>query len=85
MAASAATKEAIWWRSLLRELGVSTVQPTEVFSDNQGSIALRRILIITRAPSTSTYNTTSYNEHVAKKTITLKWVETSQNAADILH
>ena len=41
MAATQATKEAIWFRSFLHELGISNItsSPTTIFSDSQGSIA----------------------------------------------
>ena len=41
MAATQATKEAIWFRSFLHELGLDIESsPTTIFSDSQGSIAL---------------------------------------------
>jgi transposase InsO family protein len=40
MAARAAVQEAIWWRSILRDLGHSVDLPTQLLSDSQGSIAI---------------------------------------------
>jgi transposase InsO family protein len=42
MAAAAATKEAVWWRQFLTELGVRPTGPTALYSDSQGSIALAK-------------------------------------------
>jgi len=40
MASTQATKEAIWWRTFLKELRVNTSSATLIFSNSQGSIAL---------------------------------------------
>ena len=40
IALSATTQEVVWLRRLLACLGVSTGRPTEVFEDNQGTIAI---------------------------------------------
>jgi len=40
MALSHAAREAIWLRQLLKELGFEQTKPTEIYSDNQGCIAL---------------------------------------------
>lgn len=40
MAARAAVQEAIWWRSILRDLGYKTDAPTRLLSDSMGSIAI---------------------------------------------
>ena len=42
MAATQATKEAMWWRSVLVELGHRIDGPTVIHSDSQGSIALSK-------------------------------------------
>jgi hypothetical protein len=42
MAASNATKEAIWLRTLLGDLGFTQVEATTIHADNQGCIALSR-------------------------------------------
>ena len=43
MALAQATKEAMWIRQLLKEIGLQTVAgPTVICSDNQGCIALAR-------------------------------------------
>jgi hypothetical protein len=42
MAAAAATKEAVWWRRFLTELGLQPPGPTVIHSDSQGSIALAK-------------------------------------------
>jgi hypothetical protein len=40
MAATQATKEAIWLRRFLQEIGLQQIGPTPIHSDSQGSIAL---------------------------------------------
>src|SRR5204862_4234530 len=42
MAAAIATREAIWLRSLLNDLGFTQVEATITHADNQGCIALSR-------------------------------------------
>ena len=42
MATAAATKEAVWWRRFLTELGLPPPGPTLIYSDSQGSIALAK-------------------------------------------
>ena len=40
MAATQATREAVWWRAFLTELGLPPSAATTVYSDSQGAIAL---------------------------------------------
>jgi hypothetical protein len=42
MAAAQSTKEALWWRSTIQGLGYSIDQPTPLYCDNQGAIALAK-------------------------------------------
>lgn len=42
MAATQATREAMWWRKLLHELGIQSYPTTTIYSDSQGSIALSK-------------------------------------------
>ena len=42
MAATQSTREAVWWRTFLAELGMPDIAPTVVYSDSQGSIALSK-------------------------------------------
>ncbi|KAI7703162.1 hypothetical protein KC353_g14273 [Hortaea werneckii] len=42
IALTQATKEAVWLRLLLRELGVPTTEPTRILADNQGAMALAK-------------------------------------------
>ena len=37
-----ATQEAVWLRGLLKSIGFEQVQPTTVYEDNQGAIALSK-------------------------------------------
>ena len=42
MAVTQATKEAIWLRGLLKEVGHDTKEPVTIYSDNQGCISLAK-------------------------------------------
>ena len=42
MAATQATREAVWWRSFLTEIGMAPASATVMHSDSQGAIALSK-------------------------------------------
>ena len=42
MAATQATREAVWWRAFLTELGMPPTTATTIYSDSQGAIALAK-------------------------------------------
>ena len=84
MATTQAAKEAIWWRYHLKGLGYDTTQPTTLLSDSQGSIAL--------AENPDQHARTKHidiqyhfiRQHLAQKTILLRFIRTAEMAADIL-
>ena len=84
MATTQAAKEAIWWRCHLSGLGYDVTQPTTLLSDSQGSIAL--------AENPDQHARTKHidiqyhfiRQHLAEKTILLRFIGTADMAADIL-
>lgn len=78
-----ATKEAVWLRNLLKELGQEQVNSTVLFGDNQGAIALSK--------NPHGYHGRSKHidiqhkfvtEKVADGTVDVQWTDTSQMVAD---
>jgi hypothetical protein len=77
-----ATKEAVWLRKLLRELGREQLQATVIFGDNQGAIALAKN---PQFHGRSKHIDTQWHyvrEKVADDTVELQWTETSKQVAD---
>ena len=83
MATTQATKEAIWWRAFLTGLGHDMSHSTVIHSDSQGSIAL--------AHNPEHHARTKHidiqhhfiRQHVADKTIALRFVGTEGMIADV--
>lgn len=84
MASTQATKEALWWRTFLKELGVSSNSPTQLFSDSQGSIAL--------AKNPEYHSRTKHidiqhhfvREHVENRNVHFDFIGTESMVADVL-
>jgi transposase InsO family protein len=84
MAGAEAVKEAIWWRSFMKEIGHNMSLPTPLFMDNKGSISL--------AENPDHHARTKHidvkyhliREHVERGTVALHYVQTSNNVADVL-
>ena len=84
VAASDATKEAIWLRTLLTELGMAPVDTTTLHGDNQGSIAL--------ASDPTNHSRAKHidiryhfvRERIASKDIRLVYIPTRDMVADIM-
>jgi hypothetical protein len=79
-----ATKESIWLRQLFKELGFWQKQATPIHCDNQGSIKLTKNPLL---HSRTKHFDVSF--HFRKKqadvgTISVKFVATNQQVADIL-
>ena len=84
MAASDAAKEAVWWRLFLSCLGYPMDDATSILSDNQGSISLSKNPEGHRRVKHIGVRHHYIREQVAKGTLTLDYVSTSQMAADVL-
>jgi hypothetical protein len=84
MAAANATREAIWLRTLLEDLGFQQTSATVIHADNQGCISL------THGPTA--HSRTKHidlrhhfiREKVANQEVTLKYCQTQRMLADIL-
>ena len=84
MAATAGAKEAIWWRAHLGGLGYDIKPATILYSDSQGSIALAKN---PEHHARTKHIDVQYHfirEHVAQRTIAMRYVGTNEMAADIL-
>jgi len=83
LAAHVATKELLWVRRLLQELGYPQSTPTPLFSDNQPAIRLVR--------NPEQHQKTKHidvpfhviREHQAERTIDITYISTHQQLADI--
>lgn len=86
MAATQATKEAVWFRSFLNELGVANIMssPTIIFSDSQGSIALSKNPEYHSRTKHIDVRHHFIREHVSFGTVIFKFVGTDRMAADVL-
>jgi transposase InsO family protein len=84
MAATQATKEAMWWRSVLVELGHHVNGPTVIHSDSQGSIALTRNPQHHARSKHIDIRHHFVREQVAVGTVTLQYIPTEDMLADVL-
>jgi hypothetical protein len=83
MAAAAATKEAVWLRKLLKDLGINA-GTVNIMADNQSAIKLTKNPI---ASARSKHIDVVYHfarERVARKEVLFEYVPTSQMVADAL-
>ena len=84
IAASEATKDTIWLRNLLGELGLIQDRPTTVYVDNQAAIRL--------AGNPSTHSRSKHidirhhiiRERVEMRDIDISYIETAKQRADVL-
>jgi len=86
MAATQATKEAIWFRSFFNELGIMNItsSPTIIFCDNQGSIALSKNPEYHSRTKHIDIQHHFIREQVSLGTVILKFIGTDEMAADVL-
>ena len=84
MAATQSTKEAMWWRSTLSELGVDLEGPTVIHSDSQGSIALTKNPEHHARSKHIDIRHHFVREQVAVGTIAVDYVPTEEMVADVL-
>lgn len=83
MAASNATKEAIWLRILLEDLGFTQTGATMIHADNQGCIALSRNPVSHSRAKHIDIRHHFIRERVANDEIDLKFCPTKEMVADI--
>ena len=76
-----ATKEAVWLRTLLKEVGYPQSQATIVHADNQGAIALAQN---PTSHSRAKHINIRFRERIERNEIKLQYISTHQMVADIL-
>jgi hypothetical protein len=84
MAATEATKEAIWLRSFFNELGLKIPSPITILSDSQGSIALAKNPAVHSRSKHIDIRHHFIREQVAIGQIKMYYVPTKDMTADIL-
>jgi hypothetical protein len=84
LAATAAAKEALWWRSQLRGLGYDTSRATTLYSDSQGSISLSKNPDHHANTKHIALRYHFIRHHVAKRNVHMQHVGTKAMAADVL-
>jgi hypothetical protein len=84
MASTQATKEAIWWRTFLKELSVHTSSAILIFSDSQGSIALGKNPEYHARTKHIDIQHHFVREHVSNGTVVFQFITTDDMAADVL-
>ena len=84
MAATQATREAVWWRAFMSELGTPPTAATTVYSDSQGSIALGKNPEHHRRTKHIDIQHHYVREQVAAGSVVLSFVGTEDMVADVL-
>jgi transposase InsO family protein len=84
MASTQATKEALWWRTFLIELGMPKTITTVIHSDSQGSIALSKNPEHHARSKHIDIRHHFVREQVAAGTVALQYVPTHDMIADVL-
>jgi hypothetical protein len=84
MASTQATKEALWWRTFLHELGNDVSAPIWIYSDSQGSIALSKNPEYHARTKHIDIQHHFVREHVSNGHVYFSYVSTDNMAADIL-
>jgi hypothetical protein len=79
-----ATKESMWLRRILKELGFRQQQTTIIYCDNQGSIKLTKNPLFHARTKHFEVHFHFTREKVLACTISVQFVPTNQQAADIL-
>jgi hypothetical protein len=84
MAATQATREAVWWRAFLTELGLPPTGATTVYSDSQGAIALGKNPEHHKRTKHIDIQHHYVREQVAAGAITSPYISTNDMVADVL-
>ena len=83
-AASAATNELLWLRSLLGELGLLMNEPSMLYVDNQGAIEVAKHGVKSERTKHVDIKYHHITDVIEKNLITVDWVNTQQQQADIM-
>ena len=84
MASADATRQAIWLKMLLSDLGLNHPTPVTLFNDNQGAIALSKNLVHHERSKHIALRHHFLHIKVEDKSITLDHVPPAENIADLL-
>ena len=84
MAATQATREAVWWRAFMTELGSPPAAATTIYSDSQGSIALSKNPEHHKRTKHIDIQHHYVREQVAADSVALSFVGTEDMVADVL-
>ena len=82
MGQSDAAQEVVWARSMLSELGEQCTDPTPIFGDNQGAIALAKNPIDHKRTRHINVSYHFVRELITKGTLTLTYIPTNEMVAD---
>ena len=84
MAATQATREAVWWRAFLTELGMPPAAATTIHSDSQGAIALGKNPEHHKRTKHIDIQHHYVREQVAAGSVALSYIATEIMVADVL-
>jgi transposase InsO family protein len=84
MALSMAVQTAIWIRKLLKDFDIASEEPTVIYEDNQGCIAMAKNPVNHERTKHIDIRYNFVRERVEDKTIVVKYLETTEMLADIL-
>ena len=84
MALSMAVQTAIWIRKLLKDFDIASKEPTVIYEDNQGCIAMAKNPVNHERTKHIDIRFNFVRERVEDKTILVKYLETTEMLADIL-
>jgi hypothetical protein len=84
MAVAAAVQDAIYLRQLFNDLGFEQREPTVIYEDNQGCIALTENPVMHKRTKHIDIRHHFIREKVESKEIVLKYVATRDQLADML-
>jgi hypothetical protein len=84
MAATQATKEAVWLRALLADLEVTQTKATTIFEDNQGAIAPSKNPVHHARTKHIDIQWHYVREKTEDGTVSLVYLDTEQMIADVL-
>ena len=83
MAFCSATQQAMWFRSVLAEIGLTRHSPTEIFEDNTGAIELVSNSVVSQRLKHVDIRFCFVNDAIEKKIVVPIKVPTAKNLADI--
>ena len=83
VAATETTKDLLWLRNFLRELGFEQLAPSRLYEDNQACVAMVNNHVVTGRNRHFCIKMAWLREQVAAKHVTFVFVASKNNVADI--